>query len=118
MHEMSVAEALLEIIREEMRRHGVSRLLSVKVSCGVLSQVVPEALDLAFAIMIKDTELEGACLHIIRQELVLACGACGCRFSPEPGPLALVASCPSCSRETGHLPLRGRELLLEDMEVE
>lgn len=118
MHEMSIAEAMLDIIRDEMNRNKASRLLSVRVSCGVLSQVVPEALDLGFTVMTKDTDLEGARLDIVREDLCLACGRCQQEFYPEPGLLALVAPCPHCSQETGHQVLRGKNLSIEHLEVE
>lgn len=118
MHELSIAEAMLGIIRDEMERCGASRLLAVRVSCGALSQVVPEALSLGFDIMVKDTSLEGARLEIVRQDLLLACGRCQREFAPESGPLALAAPCPHCAQETGHQVLKGGDLLIEHLEVE
>ena len=47
MHEMSVVTSLLSIVREEMEKHDVHRLLLVRVRYGALSNIVPEALSTA-----------------------------------------------------------------------
>ena len=43
MHEMSLVTSLLSIIREEMERHALHRLLQVRARYGALANVVPEA---------------------------------------------------------------------------
>ena len=48
MHEMSLVTSLLSIIREEMERHPLHRLLQVRARYGALANIVPEALSVAF----------------------------------------------------------------------
>ena len=55
MHEMSLTLSLLAIVREEMQKHGATRLLLVRVRSGAISQVVPEALDMAFTVLTQGT---------------------------------------------------------------
>ena len=118
MHEMSLAAALVDIIREEMRKNGATRLVLAKVRHGALSNVVPGALSLGFEVMTKGTELEGAPLELAEEPLLLACAACGWEFSPPPSPLALFAPCPHCGEETGHTVRAGKALYLDHIEVE
>lgn len=60
MHEMSVVSSLLSIVQEEMQKHGVSRLLLVRVRYGALANIVPEALSFAFEALTMETPFEGA----------------------------------------------------------
>jgi len=43
VHEMSIAQSLLEIVLEEAERHGVQRINKVRVQIGALVAEVPES---------------------------------------------------------------------------
>ena len=109
MHEMSLTASLLSIIQDEMRKHQAKRLLLVRVRHGVLANVVPEAMSMAFEVQTSGTELEGARLELVEEPLRLACGACGLEFSPESRPSARFSPCPACGEELGHIVLAGKE---------
>ncbi|MDU4377252.1 MAG: hydrogenase maturation nickel metallochaperone HypA, partial [Bilophila wadsworthia] len=55
MHEMSLVTSLLSIIREEMERHALHRLLQVRARYGALANIVPEALSVAFEALTAGT---------------------------------------------------------------
>ena len=118
MHEISLTASLLQIIREEMKKHGASRLILARVRFGALANVVPEAMDTAFAILIQGTDLEGARLEMDEEALLLACADCGREFSPASGCPAVLSVCPHCRQETGHRVIAGKSLYLELLEVE
>lgn len=118
MHEMSLAASLVDIILEEMRKSGASRLVCAHVRHGSLSNVVPGALSLGFEVMTKGTALEAARLEMEEEALVLSCGACAGEFSPPPLATALFAPCPVCGEEIGHTVLAGKTLYLDHIEVE
>ena len=63
MHEMSLVTSLLSIIREEMERHALHRLLQVRARYGALANIVPEALSVAFEALTAGTDWEGAVLQ-------------------------------------------------------
>ncbi len=117
MHELSIAQNLLEIIREEMKKHGKSRLLTVKIKHGRLSAVVPEALDMAFTSLTMDTSLAEAKMVMEAVPLTLKCYACGKEFSPEDTAHIFVP-CPHCGEEIGHTVVSGKELFIEYLELE
>ena len=71
MHEMSVVTSLLSIVREEMEKHDVHRLLLVRVRYGALSNIVPEALSFAFEALTAGTDFEGAVLAVSYTHLTL-----------------------------------------------
>lgn len=118
MHEMSLTAGLLSIIRQEMEKHGAELLVSVRVRHGVLANVVPEAMSMAFEVQTLGTDFEGAVLELVEEPLKLACGSCGMEFMPDSGPSGRFAPCPSCGEELGHRVLAGKELYLDHLEVE
>lgn len=117
MHEMSVVTSLLSLIREEMAKHEVRRLLLVRLRYGALTNIVPEALSFAFEALTAGTDLEGAVLETEEVPLTLRCSECSAVFAPERGNLFL-AVCPACGARQGHEVESGRELYLQHLEAE
>jgi hydrogenase nickel incorporation protein HypA/HybF len=119
MHEMSVAQSLIEIIRSEMDKNAVTVLQTVKVKAGRINAIVPEALETAFWTLTRGTPMEGASLELETVPLELECGACGTRFtSATEDTLFLHAECPECGWEFGHRVITGRELYIEYIEAD
>lgn len=112
MHEMAIAQSLLEIIEGEMASWPSSRLKEVKLRIGVLSGVVPEALEFAFQVASQGTVAEGALLRIERVPFRVRCESCKGTFE-EDLPFMV---CPRCGGEVEILS--GRELEIESMEIE
>lgn len=113
MHEMSIAQSLIDIIREEMERHQARVLNSVRVQIGQLSAVVPEALTFCFGIMISGTQFEGAKLVTEIIPLKAVCRRCSETFEV----VDYVFRCPQCG--SGDLDtVSGHDLTIVDMEVE
>ena len=117
MHEMSIASSLLTIVQEEMKKHGVSRLLLVRVRCGALTNIVPEALSFAFEALTMGTPFEGAVLEMEEVPLTLRCSKCGAVFTPSPEE-QFFAACPACGSEAGHHVESGKEFYIENIEAE
>ncbi|MFC4679370.1 hydrogenase maturation nickel metallochaperone HypA [Desulfovibrio legallii] len=116
MHEMSIAQSLLQMAVEEISHRGCSRLQVVSVACGALSGVVPESLQFCFEILVKDTPHEGARLEITVLPLRLRCSQCGKVFGGE-GQDALWEPCPDCGEQFGHVVEQGKELYLDRIEA-
>ena len=93
MHELSIAQSILESLEEEQQKHGFSRITSVNIRIGKFSNVVPESLQFCFdavkagtiadeaEIIFTVIPLEGTCtacrnkIHI--QEDYFLCPFCG-----------------------------------------
>jgi hydrogenase nickel incorporation protein HypA/HybF len=119
MHELSLVQSLLDIVRQELRAHELTRLKAVKVTCGRLSGAVPDALHMAFTALTRDTDLDGSRLDLEMVPVKLQCGECGKSFSsPDKGSLAAFAPCPSCGQEIGHRVVSGQDLNIEYIEAE
>lgn len=117
MHELSIAESLITIIREEMGKHGLTTLLKAKIVHGQLSAIVPEALETAFEILTVNTPLQGAVIELETKPMLVRCRQCGHEFSPTHEERYLMP-CPSCTTELGHEIIAGRELYIEHIEAE
>ncbi len=113
---MSVVAGMMQIIRDEMAKHGVSRLLSVRVRCGALGNVVPEALSFAFEALTAGTDMEGARMELETVPVRLSCSLCGEEFEPPRD--ERFAPCPRCDNRLGHAVLSGRELYIDHIEAE
>ena len=116
MHELSLATSLHEIVRDELARHGVTKLIAVRVRFGPLSNVVPDALEMAWKSLVIETEWEGARFEMAEDPLVLTCGECGKDFTPDP-PVPYT-DCPYCGSNFFHSVKSGKELYLEHLEAE
>jgi len=64
MHELGIAQSVLEAVSAEAARHPGSRPVKVAMRIGELAAVDPEALRFAFEALTLDTELEGLELEI------------------------------------------------------
>ncbi len=117
MHELSLAEGMLDIARDELARHGCHRLKRLRVEVGVISGVVIDSLVFGFDSLVAGTEHEGAALDVVRVPLKLRCGFCGAEFEGE-GIAASLTPCPSCGEVFGHSVLTGRELRVTWIEGE
>ena len=109
MHELSIAEAVVDIAV----RHADGRPVSaVELKVGHLRQVVPSALEFAFDLVAEGTPVEGAELRIEQVPAAGVCRACG-----EETPLPAF---PLCCRYCGSFDVEvaeGEELLVDSLEL-
>ena len=95
MHELAIAQSLLDIVLEEAARHGVSRVARVGLKLGAFTNVVADSLRFCFDLIKEGTVAAGA-------EVVL----------PDP-----FASCPECGSAKVRL-CQGQELSVDFIESE
>lgn len=113
MHELAVAQGLLEIIEAEARPYKGARVTRVMLRIGKLSTVVPEALRFAFEVVTKGGIAEGAILQIEEVPTKIHCHVCQETFITED-PFLICPKCGGCDCEL----VSGRELEIEAMEID
>ncbi len=113
MHEASIVAEMLGLAEGACRKAGCTRIRRLVVRAGILSSVVPEALEFAFSALKPGTLAAEAVLEVERVPAAAWCGHCGREFEAED----VVVSCPTCGRVSGDLR-RGRELDLVRIEAE
>jgi hydrogenase nickel incorporation protein HypA/HybF len=114
MHELSIAEALIEQVGAELDRAGqAGPVKRLELAVGRLSGVHCDALRFGFQLLAQGTPLEGVELSIRQPPAASRCRACG--TSEEINEIVVV--CPRCGSPEIVIE-EGRELLLETIEIE
>ena len=111
MHELSITQSLLEIVNQEVAKHAISRVTTVKLKVGKLSAIEPTSLIFCFEILTKETLMEGAELVIDHVPVRGKCSGCGELFEVD----GLLFTCPNCSGHNIKLT-SGRELYIEEIQ--
>jgi hydrogenase nickel incorporation protein HypA/HybF len=110
MHELSIAEGIVEVAR----RHAAGRrVVRVEVKVGHLRQVLPDSLHFAFEFVTQGTALDGAELAIAHIPAAGRCRECG---TP-----SVLKGFPLCCARCGGLNVEviaGEELLVDVLELE
>lgn len=117
MHELSLMASVMDIAQEELTRHGARRLTLLRIRHGVLDQVQPDAMRMAFEAMTAGTPHEGAKLELVEEPLRLSCCMCGHQFSPE-NRNALYEPCPACGESVPFSVIGGEGIFLDHLEAE
>lgn len=113
MHELSVAQGLLDIIEQEARPYPGARVTRVHLRIGALSAVVPDALRFAFQAVTRGGIAEGASLEIEEVPLRIRCRQCAEEFTVEDP----FMTCPRCEGFDVEM-VSGREMHIESMEID
>jgi len=117
MHEMSIAQSILDIVKQELEKNGLTTLIRVKIRFGQLTNTVPEALETGFMALTVETPFESAVFELEQIPARYKCFKCCEEFSPEHTGRVLVP-CPHCGEELGHTVLAGKELYIDFIEAE
>ena len=110
MHEMSIAIQLVDQVVEVARQHNVLRVEAVEVEVGRMQMVVPEALETAFSVATEGTQLEGAQLRIVEQEIEAVCRGCNHGYKPSIDCFV----CPECGQASARI-VSGNEIVLSSV---
>lgn len=112
MHEMALAEGVVDLVAEEARRQGFTHIKAIVLEIGMLSHVAPEAMLFCFDAVSRDTIAEGATLIIER-----VAGAGWCLDCAKTVPLKeRFGACPECGRH--HVQMTaGDEMKVRELEV-
>lgn len=114
MHELSVAQYLIEAACEAAENEGSRRITRLNVRIGALSGIVNEALQFSFDLVADGTACEAAALNLENVAVSVHCRQCDAAHElPEPWRLV----CPICGAPTPDV-LAGRELELVSIEIE
>jgi len=113
MHEMSLAQGVLQVIQDSARDRRFARVRRVWLEIGDLAGVEPDALRFCFDAVMRGSIADGAALDIVPAPGTAWCMECGRTVALA----ALDDACPRC----GGWQLQvngGRELRVKELEVE
>lgn len=113
MHELSIVENLLGIIKSVAEENKMSRVTRVHLKIGNLRQIVPEMFQFAFDTAKKGTIAESASLGMTFVPAKAVCRTCGREFIVDDN----FFICEGCSGIDVDV-IEGKELLIDTMEGE
>lgn len=113
MHELSIAQSLIEMAESAAHDAGATQVTRLHLRLGQLSGVVADSLFFCFDIAAEGTLLEGAKLEIETIPVIVHCPTCRENVTL-PGTQRF--RCPRCDTPTPQI-VQGRELQLTSLEV-
>jgi hydrogenase nickel incorporation protein HypA/HybF len=113
MHELSITQSVLNIVEEHAERAGAQRVTAINLVVGELTGFVDDSIQFYFDMLSPGTIAESAKLAIRRVPAQIRCRSCDEEFALQDFDWV----CPKCSAVGGDV-LRGREFMVESIEVE
>src|SRR6266581_4361663 len=113
MHELGIANSILEAVRTETARHTGAEPQKVGVRIGALAAVDPDALRFCFEALTRETELESLELAIEMCPRKQRCVRCGAEFNVNEFEFL----CPQCGEEQTEF-ISGDQLEIAYLELE
>ncbi|OJZ16866.1 MAG: hydrogenase nickel incorporation protein HypA [Thiobacillus sp. 65-29] len=113
MHELAVAQALVEQVESVIRQHRAQSASLIRVRIGPLSGVVAELLANAFPLAAAGSRMEHAVLDLVAAPITVRCETCGAQTEAAMNRLVCGACGDWHTRITS-----GDELVLESVELE
>jgi hydrogenase nickel incorporation protein HypA/HybF len=113
VHELAVAQALVEQVNAVIDQHQASSATAIRVRIGPLAGIVPELLASAFPLAAAGSRMEHAELDLVDAPIQVRCQACGAETDAAMNRLI----CGACGDWHTRI-ISGDELLLESVELE
>ena len=112
MHELSIAQNIVEIVEEEVSKTNGKTVEKLVLEVGTMSGIVREALEFALDEAIKNTILETSKIEIIEIQGIAKCEKCNQEFETEE----IYSACPNCSHLYSTI-IKGNELKIKSIVV-
>ena len=113
MHEMALAEGMLQIVEDAARDNAAARVSAIWLEIGTLAQVERAALRFCFDAVSRGGVADGARLEIIDVSGAAWCMPCGERVAL----VALGEACPRCGSYQLQV-VSGTEMRIREIAVE
>ncbi len=113
MHELSVAENIVDIIHQSVPGEELEDVRIVRMKIGTLSGVVADSLEFCFTAIAAQTPLANARLEIERIPFTVHCSSCQKDFENDIGYVV----CPECGGVETSV-ISGRELQVTEIELD
>jgi hydrogenase nickel incorporation protein HypA/HybF len=113
MHELSIAQNIIEIVEENAKDLEGGMISEVELDIGTVSGVIPETLEFALDVAVKDTILEKAKFKINIIKAKAHCNECKKEFELED----IYTLCPHCGSLQFEI-ISGKELKVKSIKIE
>ncbi|MGA2297758.1 MAG: hydrogenase maturation nickel metallochaperone HypA [FCB group bacterium] len=112
MHELSIAQEIIEIIGQSVPVGQKHLIKSVRVEIGKFSNVLPDSLKFCYEACINDTEMQNSTMLIEEIPLKIKCNNCHVETVVDD----FMFLCPECGN-TDITILEGQELNVTEIEL-
>jgi hydrogenase nickel incorporation protein HypA/HybF len=112
MHELSIAQSVVDIVRQYVPEDRLPLVRHVKIKVGKMAGVVPDSLEFCFAAIVNETPLHRAELDIEETPLQSECKECNQVFAVEGSDF----HCPGCGGRDLRV-VSGTELHVVEIEL-
>lgn len=112
MHEMALAQDIVQILHSNLKSIDLQTVTIVRLSVGVLMMVERESLQFAYQVLTEKTPLQNSKLEIIEEPLTISCNNCGNRHIVEN----YEYTCQNC-QSTDYTIIAGREMYVKEVEI-
>ncbi|MFC1856925.1 hydrogenase maturation nickel metallochaperone HypA [Thermodesulfobacteriota bacterium] len=112
MHELGIAQSIIEIAIRVAKENGSSRISVVRIQAGEFRGIIQEQLEFSFAFAAEGTMAEGAKLEVEVIPIEARCESCGEEFRVKN----FHFQCLACESEKVRV-LGGDELTVKDLEL-
>lgn len=110
MHELSLMESAMDIVRDSAAQNDIKRVQKVKLVVGKFSMALPDSLQFAFEVISGTEDLfQGAVLEIETREILCQCKQCQHTFNVDN---EYHFQCSNCGANQVEI-IQGRELYLD-----
>ena len=120
MHELAITKGILQVVirhAESSESCEASKVVSISLRIGELSDIVDEWMQRYFNYVSRDTIAEGAKIKIERTPVVAKCEDCNNAFPVNISEIE-TSQCPICGMDGNVHIISGREMIIEEIEVE
>lgn len=112
MHELGLAQGVLDIVRQHVPEAAAGAVRQVRVRVGTMAGVIPDSLVFCFDAITAGTPFALATLTVDHVPPTAHCAACGITFPVRPP----ASPCPGCGSHRVAL-VSGRELQVVEVEL-
>ncbi len=112
MHELSIAQNIVEIVEQQVSPADRGVVKKVKMKIGEMAGIVSDSLEFCFSAITADTFLKDARLHIDQIPFTINCNTCGVAAASAVG----VVVCPQCGGADTTI-IGGTELQVTEIEL-
>ena len=113
MHELSIAQNIIEIVIDYANKKHATQVSEVVLDIGAVSGVIPETLEFAWDISVKNTIIEMQGLKINFFNAKALCNNCKKEFDMED----IYTICPHCGSLQFDI-IQGKELKVKSIKIE
>jgi len=114
MHELGIAQSLLNLVLEHLRSSERLRVTGLKIRIGELSAVNAASLTFCFQELARGTPVEGARIDVVDVPAAFRCRSCGHIYGGTPLDAGACSKCGGRDVEVSG----GKELELIELQVE